>query len=228
LEPIRSCDIYLIIPVYNEAAVLRQTLGDVLRLGYNVVVVDDGSSDVSAEIAAGLPVHLLRHSMNLGQGAALVTGIKYALLQNAKMLVTFDADGQHAASDVVALVESLTRSRCDIVLGSRFLQPGNRVPWSRRVLLRAAIVYTRLTTGMRLTDVHNGLRAMTAETARRIRIKQNRMAHASELLSEIAHLRLKYEEIPVNVRYTSYSLEKGQTGFSAFNIMLDLMEARLK
>jgi polyprenyl-phospho-N-acetylgalactosaminyl synthase len=225
---IQPQDIFVIIRVYNEASVLQATLNGVLPFGYSIVVVDDGSQDGSADLARALPVHVLSHVINLGAGAALSTGIQYALRCGARLLVSFDADGQHLPQDIVRLLEPLQKDEADIVLGSRFLSTSEGIPRTRQLLLRAAVLYTSLTTGLRFTDAHNGLRAMSAATAAKINLTQNRMAYASEIYSEIRRLRLRYVEVPVSVRYTEYSRGKGQRNVGAVDIVLDLLEGRLK
>jgi len=224
----RATHVFVIIPFYNETRVLPETLASVLALGYHVVAVDDGSTDDSYRIAAELPVHLLRHAVNLGQGAALATGIEYALGQGADFIVTFDADGQHDASDIASLLAPLLQDTADVVLGSRFMNTASTMPPSRRLLLKLAMLYTRMTTGVWFSDVHNGLRAFTARAARMITIRQNRMAHASEILSEIIRLRLRYVFVPVRVVYTDYSQRKGQRTLDAISILMDLFEGKLQ
>jgi len=142
--------------------------------------------------------------------------------------VTFDADGQHRAADIAVLIDALARQGADFALGSRFLGTGrNLIPPSRRFLLRAATWFTRLTSRLEVTDVHNGLRAMTRRGARAIKLRQNRMAHASELLDQIAVSGLSYVELPVSVEYSRYSLAKGQKSSDALRILLDLFVGRL-
>jgi glycosyltransferase involved in cell wall biosynthesis len=197
------------------------------RGGYQVVVVDDGSSDRTRQIAAQLATAVVCHPINLGQGAALKTGIDYALSQGADFIVTFDADGQHRVSDIGALLEALDREGADFALGSRFLGRPQGMPALRRLLLRAATLFTTATTGLRLTDTHNGLRALTRRGAAALRLRQNRMAHASEILAEIARSGLRYVEVPVTIDYTAYSLEKGQRAGDFVTILLDLFAQKL-
>ncbi len=218
--------VWVVIAAYNEAQVIARVVGEVARRGYRVVVVDDGSSDDTAERAATASM-VVRHPINLGQGAALQTGIDYALRQGAEFIVTFDADGQHRSADIEHLVSALRDARADFALGSRFLGRTVALPAARRLLLRAATVFTQLTTGLRLTDTHNGLRAMTRRGAGRIRLRQNRMAHASEILAQIAASGLPYVEVPVQIDYTAYSLAKGQRLGDALGILLDLFARRL-
>jgi len=191
------------------------------------VVVDDGSRDATAEAAARAGADVLRHPLNLGQGAALQTGIEYALLRGAERIVTFDADGQHRPQDVAVLLNALSAENADFVLGSRFLGSAVAMPPLRRLILRAATWFTRLTTGLNVTDAHNGLRAMSRRGASAIRLRQNRMAHASEILHQIAASGLKYVEAPVTIEYSRYSLAKGQRASEFVVILLDLFARRL-
>jgi glycosyltransferase involved in cell wall biosynthesis len=218
--------IWVVIAAYNEAKVIARVVGEVARRGYHVVVVDDGSADDTADRAA-VAAAVVRHPVNLGQGAALQTGIDYALHQGADAIVTFDADGQHRATDIERLVAALREAPADFALGSRFLGDAIALSTARRLLLRAATVFTQLTTGLRLTDTHNGLRAMTRHGAEKIRLRQNRMAHASEILAQIAASGLAYVEVPVRIEYTAYSVAKGQRLGDALTILLDLFARRL-
>jgi len=225
-QPTRG--VWIVIPAFNEATTLQGVIAGVQACGM-VVVVDDASGDATARIAAEAGVAVLRHPINLGQGAALQTGIDYALARGADVIVTFDADGQHRPGDVLRLVEALQRSHADFALGSRFLGNSQEtVPPMRRLLLRAATIFTRMTTGLAVSDAHNGLRAMTARGARSIRLYQNRMAHASEILDQIAVSGLSYVEVPVTIDYTRYSLAKGQRASDALVILLDLFARRLQ
>jgi glycosyltransferase involved in cell wall biosynthesis len=217
----------VICAAYNEATTIGRVVGELSRAGHQIVVVDDGSGDETRYIAAAAGAHVVAHPINLGQGAALQTGIDYALSQGADFLVTFDADGQHRISDIPRLLDALRRERADFALGSRFLGQTYNLPMLRRWLLQAATVFTRLTTGLRLTDSHNGLRALTRKGAGAIHLRQNRMAHASEILVEIAHSGLRYVEVPVTIEYTAYSLAKGQRIGDSVTILLDLFAREL-
>lgn len=214
---------WVVIPAYNEGPVLADVLARVLRVCPNVVVVDDGSSDHTLRIAAGLPVHLLRHLVNLGQGAALQTGISYALGRGARCVVTFDADGQMDEAEIARLCRPVVQGQVDVALGTRFGAQPARIPPLRRLVLRLAVLFTRLTTGLSVSDTHNGFRALSRAAGQRIRLRQNRMAHASEFLHAVARHRLRYAEVPVSIRYTDYSLAKGQSLLNSFNILWELL-----
>jgi glycosyltransferase involved in cell wall biosynthesis len=208
-----------VIAAYNEAAVIEAVVASVVREGWRVVVVDDGSRDATAACARTGGATVLRHSINLGQGAALQTGIDYALRRGAHHIVTFDADGQHDPADIPAIVDAL--STHDIALGSRFLGQVEGAGRQRMALLRVAVMMSNKLAGLRLSDAHCGLRGLRASAAQRLRIQQDRMAHASELLKKIQRSGLSYVEVPITVRYTAHSKAKGQTGFQAVRILFD-------
>jgi len=219
--------VWVVIAAYNEAQALGRVLAGLAAFPYQIVIVDDGSSDSTAEVAARGGAEVLRHPINLGQGAALQTGIDYALLRGAAHVVTFDADGQHRPEDIAGLLAALDARNADFALGSRFRGAAVDLPPLRRLILRAATWFTRVTTGLEVTDAHNGLRAMTRRGAARIRLRQNRMAHASEILDQIAASGLTYVEAPVTIRYSRYSLAKGQRASEFVVILLDLFARRL-
>jgi glycosyltransferase involved in cell wall biosynthesis len=220
--------VWVVIAAFNEETALAAVIAGLKGNDYRILVVDDGSTDATAQIAAAAGAAVVRHPINLGQGAALQTGIDFALASGAEFVVTFDADGQHHPEDVARLLDALVTSRADFALGSRFLGAGrDLIPPSRRLLLQAATWFTRLTSGLEVSDVHNGLRAMTRRGAGAIKLRQNRMAHASELLDQIASSGLRYVELPVSIEYSRYSLAKGQKSSDALLILLDLFVGRL-
>lgn len=219
--------LYVVAAAYNEEAVIAETVKEVTAYFPNVIVVDDGSRDGTAGRAREAGATVLRHPINLGQGAALQTGITYAIQQNARYIATFDADGQHDPRDLPQMLDALQSQDVDIALGSRFLGQATGMPRRRRLFLRTALLFSNLTTGVKLTDTHNGLRLMTRETAQRIRITQNGMAHASEFIEQIRRLELRHVEVPVNIRYTPYSLAKGQNMSNALRVLTDLVSSKV-
>ena len=218
----------VVIAAYNEAEMIHGVVAEARAVFPWVVVVDDSSDDETARLALSAGATVLRHPVNLGQGAALQTGITYAMSMGASFVVTYDADGQHDPADARRMLQELVTSSRQVALGSRFLGSTAAMPFTRRLLLKAATLFTRLTTGLRLTDAHNGLRVLRSDAALAIELKQNRMAHASEILDEIASKELTYLEVPVHIKYTAYSLAKGQSSLGAVNILVDLLLARLR
>ncbi|MFI5309583.1 MAG: glycosyltransferase family 2 protein [Polyangiales bacterium] len=219
--------LYVVIAAYNEAAAIGNVVAELRPACPNVVVVDDGSRDDTFKQAQRAGAVVLRHLLNRGQGAALQTGITYALEHGAEVIVTFDADGQHRPEDIAALVQPIAAGEVEICLGSRFLEHAEAVPIGRRLLLMGAIVFTRLTSGLKLSDAHNGLRAFSRRAALCFDIQLDRMAHASELIDQVRSSGLPYREVPVHIRYTDYSLAKGQRSSAALRVAVDYLIGRL-
>lgn len=217
-------DVWLVVPLFNEEQVIGEVVSAARATFPHIVCVDDGSKDASARAAAEAGAVVVRHPVNLGQGAALQTGFEYALgVPSMRWVVTFDADGQHQVSDVVEMVEKARAEDLDVVFGSRFLDDRTEAGFLKGLVLKAAVGYTNLTTGTRLTDAHNGLRVMSRDVVGRLEITQNRMAHASELVAQIGDLDIRYAESPVHILYTDYSRAKGQSLWNAVNILADLI-----
>ena len=215
---------YVVIAAFDEEATIGGVLSELLAAGFPyVVVVDDGSSDRTRARARAGGAITLRHVINRGQGAALQTGIAYAVAAGADVIVTFDADGQHCADDVPYLVEPIASGRAAIALGSRFAGRSIGMPRGRRWLLHLGRWFTFLSSGVLLSDAHNGLRAFSREAAQGFEIRLDRMAHASELIDQVRRTGLAWVEVPVRVRYTAYSRAKGQRSWGAFRIALDYL-----
>jgi polyprenyl-phospho-N-acetylgalactosaminyl synthase len=220
---------FVVVPAYNEASVIGPTVRPLIDAGFSVVVVDDGSSDGTWEEIQQLPVYGLRHPINLGQGAALQTGMAFALKQGADFVIHFDADGQHRPVDIQVVLQPLLDGEVDVALGSRFLSASSAavVPFRRRLFLRGATYVNFLLTGVLLSDAHNGLRALTRDAAQRIQFRENGYAHASEILHQIRSHRLAYTERPTTVLYSEYSVAKGQSLWNGFNIVFELIMTKL-
>lgn len=215
---------WVVIPLYNEAAVIPQVIAGLSAHFSHVVCVDDGSTDGSAAIAEEAGARVLRHPVNLGQGAALQTGIEYARDQpGARFVITFDADGQHRVIDALAMLEFAVDNDVAIVFGSRFLDERTKIGWAKRAVLKTAAWVTTRTTGLRLTDAHNGLRVIRTDAARHINMQQDRMAHATEIVLQLGRTGLPWREYPVEVLYTDYSKAKGQSLLNSVNILIDLI-----
>jgi glycosyltransferase involved in cell wall biosynthesis len=210
---------WVVVPAYNEEVTISGVIGELVTANWNVVVVDDGSRDATAAAARMPGVVVLQHAINRGQGAALQTGIDFALARGATRVVTFDADGQHDARDLPALVEAL--DDVEIALGSRFLGTIVGATRRRRALLRIATAVSNRLSRLPLTDAHCGLRAFRAEAAPSLRITQDRMAHASQFLARLRASGLRWAEVPVTVRYTPRTVQKGQHGLQAVRILFD-------
>jgi glycosyltransferase involved in cell wall biosynthesis len=221
--------VFVVVPVYNESAIIDAVMGELLKHPYQVIAVDDGSEDDTFEKLSKYPVILIHHPLNLGQGAALQTGMEMARLLDAEIVVHFDADGQHSTSDIRKIIQPLIDGNCHIVFGSRFLHASGRreIPFLRAVLLRMARLVDWLFTGILLSDAHNGFRAMDRTALERIQVHENRMAHATEIVMQARKFRLKYKEVPVTISYTPYSRKKGQSPLNAIHIFFNLIFKKL-
>lgn len=223
MKPLDTTKIWVVIPAYAEEQVIAETIRNVLVHVPNIVVVDDCSPDKTSEKAFIAGAHVLRHPLNLGQGAALQTGIEYAFKNGCEYVVTFDADGQHTAEEILPMLHALNENGAMVALGSRFLGKTLHMSWQRRWILKTSLLFTRITTGgLELTDVHNGFRIMTREFCSMFKFTQNRMAHASEILYYIAKTQTPFIEFPVTISYTEYSVHKGQKSSNALRILLEL------
>lgn len=219
--------IFAVIAAYNEERTISQVLQDIEKYVDWIVVVDDGSSDNTSQQAKGKKVILLKHPFNLGQGAALQTGFEYAKRKMADIVITYDADGQFLAKDIPQLIEPIMQNEADIVLGSRFLGKTVNMPYSRLLTLKMGIIFTFIFSNLKLTDVYNGLRALNQIALQKITITQNRLAHASEILDKIKTNNLRFREIPVTVKYTQYSKQKGEKNLNAVKVFVDLVSRKL-
>ncbi|SFQ44561.1 Glycosyl transferase family 2 [Amycolatopsis arida] len=215
-------DTWLIVPVYNEGPVVGDVIREVRKVFPNVVCVDDGSADNSAEEVRRAGAHLVRHPVNLGQGAALQTGIEYARSRpGAQYFVTYDADGQHQVADVERMVERLRTEPLDIVVGTRFHGDTSHIPWLKRLVLKTVVALSPRLRKLELTDAHNGLRAFNLRVAREMAITLNGMGHASQIVELIATHGWRVAEEPVTILYTEYSMAKGQSLINGVNIVFD-------
>lgn len=222
-------DVVFIIPAYNEGLAVKDTI-DQIPEDFRVVCVNDGSRDDTLRYLQDTCAEIVSHSVNLGQGAALQTGIDYALMdEKAKYFVTFDADGQHRIEDVRLMLEHIKKQKLDIVLGSRFLGNTVNMPRIKKIILKIAVKFSNLSagSGMNLTDTHNGLRVMNRKAAEQMQLKMPDFAHASEIIDRIVEKDLSYAEVPVTIVYTDHSLAKGQSMINSINIVFDVLLSKV-
>lgn len=212
--------VFVVVPSYNEEKKIGRVVRGLFEHGFNsVVVVDDGSTDNTFLEAQKNGAIVLKHSINRGQGAGLQTGNEFALSQGADYIVHFDGDGQFNPQDIITALKLLKEKQVEVVLGSRFLDNRSRLPWFKKyILLPIARLINFLLTGVRLSDAHNGFRIFTANSARKIIITQDKMAHNTEIIAQIKKQGLKFVECPVEVVYNEY----GQRAGAGFKILWDL------
>jgi glycosyltransferase involved in cell wall biosynthesis len=218
-------DVAVVIPAFNEGSRISETVHDLSGIFKNVIVVDDGSSDNTFSEASQTYARVLKHPINLGQGAALQTGITKALEnKDIQFILTFDADGQHSVDSAVAMIHEIKTSKVEIILGSRFLEKNAiGMPSKKKIILRLGIAFTRIDSGLKVTDTHNGLRVMNRKFASSLQIKHAGMAHASEILNHIKDVGATWKEFPAQIYYTEYSMRKGQSVLNAVNILTEML-----
>ena len=220
----------IIIPAYNEEKVIRKVLESLKAKypDYAIIVVDDGSNDNTyKEVSKVKDIFLLRHIINLGQGAALQTGIEMAKMLNVTYIVTFDADGQHDLNDIEVFLREIKEKDYDIILGSRFLNLETKIPLIKKIVLKAGVIFTRFVNGVKVTDTHNGFRVINLKKVPDFELRQNRMGHATEIYDIIKKKKLKYKEMSCSIYYTEYSRQKGQRISNIINILFDYFFQRL-
>ncbi len=214
-----------VIPAYNEVTRIAATIAEVRPYVSDVLVVDDGSLDGTAEIVRSAGAQVLTHIMNRGQGAALKTGTEAALRWGAEYIVHVDADGQHDPVFLPAVLRPLLSREVDVVFGSRFLGiTADGMPTLRRTVLRIGRLFNAYALGIprSVTDPQNGLRAFSADAARRLSFSHDGMAHASEILRNVTRSPLRWQEVPIRVRYSEETLRKGVKTRDALHIVWHL------
>ena len=216
--------VFIIIPAYNEDKKIGKVITEIKKSYKNIVVVDDGSKDNTYKIAQTKKVHVLRHVVNRGQGAALKTGIDYALKQGAEIMITFDADGQFLVKDIKKLIKPL--NKYDIVLGSRFLGKAINIRPLKKLVLKLGVLVVYILYGIKITDSQGGLRALSKNAAQKINLASDGMEHAGEFFSEIMKHKLKYTEVPITVIYDEYSLKKGQKWTKSLELGIKMLIKR--
>ncbi len=223
-------DIAIVVPVFNEKKVIKDFLHSLKkeRPKDTIIIVNDCSTDNSGEILEQIDgIYLLTHEINMGQGAALQTGIEFARKLGLRYAVTIDSDGQHNPKDIKLFEETMKKGKYDIVLGSRFLGNAQNISFIKKIVLKMAIIFTWIISGIKLTDTHNGFR-MIKISNKKFNITQNRMAHASEVIDVIKNNNLKYKEIPCAILYNEYTKQKGQKLLNSLNIILEILFKRLR
>ena len=216
--------VVVLVPLYNEATVITGVITDLYEHFGTVVCIDDGSTDNSAAVARAAGARVISHPFNLGQGAALQTGVVWARSRpETTYVITFDGDGQHRVDDVVGMLALAREKNLAIVFGSRFLDRRTKPGFAKKTVLKVAVLITRMVTGLKLTDAHNGLRVIRRDALEDVNLIQDRMSHATEIVQQLATSKKRWREYPVEVLYTEYSKKKGQSLLNSINILFDLI-----
>lgn len=216
--------IIVVIPAYNEEKTIVEVINKVRPLVDEIVIVDDGSSDQTVQLAEQQGVTVLRHLINRGQGAALQTGNQYALKKGGEIIVHFDADGQFLAEEIKDIVQPLEQGEAEVVFGSRFLEKKSKIPWfKKQIIIPLAHLANKLIIGFSLTDPQSGFRALSRKATEMIQIENDGMAHCSEILYKVFKNNFKIKEVPITVIYHDF----GQRFGGGIKIIKDLFLAKL-
>lgn len=220
------------IPAYNEEKVVGSVIRSIINSSKNIIktdilVVDDGSTDSTFKEAEKQGVLTIKHILNRGLGGSLKTIISYAKYKDYDILVTFDADGQHNPSDILKLIEPIIKGEKDVVIGSRW-RLSNNAPLSRVIINKLANLITFLLFSFWTSDSQSGLRALNKKAIRQINLQSDGMEVSSEFFREIYINKLRFQEVPITVRYTSYSQAKGQKLSNAPNVFFHLFMRLLR
>jgi glycosyltransferase involved in cell wall biosynthesis len=224
--------VFIVMAALNEETNVGKVVAGLQASGYkNIVVIDDGSADATSKVAEEAGALVLRHVINRGQGAALRTGIDYALAEGADYIVTFDSDGQHRVEDLQAMLDPVLSGEVDVTLGSRFLKPTD-MPLSRKILLKGSLIVQNVFYGIKMTDVHNGFRVLSRKAAQQLDFKPSSppgMEHSSEIVDIIHKKKIKFKEVPVVIKYSKEIMQHGKSSFAgAFRILFKMIVRKMK
>lgn len=217
--------VIVVIPAYNE----EKTVGDIVRQCFSMshaLVVDDGSTDNTVEVAKDAGAIVVSHPINRGLGAALSTGITGALRLGADIIITLDADGQHDPADTSQIIKPIIEDGADVVIGSRFLNKKAKIPWHRCLANLCGNFFTWILFGIWVSDSQSGFRAFSADAVQKMELRTSTMEVSSEIIRETVRLKIKMAEVPIAVKYTAYSLSKGQGFFRGLETLWKLIVLR--
>ena len=213
-----------VIPAYNEEKTIAKVVEETCRYVNQVVVVDDGSTDGTPEVARSAGAMILRHSHNAGYGASLATGFKYVKNNGAGILVVLDADGQHDPGQIPQLIAPIIEGKADVVIGSRFMddEQKSQMPAYRRFGIGVVNKAWRFASSDSMTDTQCGFRAYSRRAIDGIDIKESGMSASLEVLDQASDHNLKVVEVPVSVRYggDTSTMEPGKHGMELINYVM--------
>jgi len=213
----------IVIPAYNEAGSIENVLKNLPKKIHGIdqiisIVVDDGSTDKTFEIAKSLATYLVHHVINLGVGAATTSGLEAAKKLKCDIVVTIDADGQHNPKDIKKIIQPILTNKADFVIGTR-MKNSKGMPilkiignWMMNIL--TLIIFRKWS-----TDSQSGMKALSKRALQKIELHSIGYEVCSELVGEITRNKLTFTEIPIEVIYTDHSRSKGQDWLNAVNIL---------
>lgn len=222
--------IFVVVPAYNEEKTIAKVISDLMNMGFEIVVVDDGSCDdtysiVSSIIKERKKGFLCKHLLNRGLGAALRTGIEASLMEDPDVIVTFDADGQHDPLDILKVSKPIIDNEADVAVGKRNF---NEMPSSKKIGNQIMNLITLIFYGIQVNDSQSGLRAFNRKAAETIVINARDYGVSSEIIGEVKRHNLRLNEVPIKTIYTDYSMTKGTNTSEGLKILAKLIMNILK
>lgn len=203
--------VYVVIPALNEAKRIGRVIDSLQTCGFqHIIVVNDGSSDLTATISESKGTHVISHITNLGPGASTMTGITLALKLGAQYVATIDADHQSDPRDLLTLMTGIYDNEVDLLIGSRFLQQ-NAIPRRRVFYNLVGNIISYVKTGLLVSDSQSGLKVMSRAFAKKLSIDQNGFEFCIDIIKKARLEGAIVAEMPVGVTYTKETLAKGQS-----------------
>jgi len=188
-------------PAYNEEKNIAGILLKLKKISQDIIVCDDGSSDLTAKIAEELGAIVIQHKKNFGYGAGIRSIFLKAIEIKADVLVTFDADGQHRIEDINSVLEPIINDEADLVIGSRFLTDNNEIPKYRKFGIKTITSITNSSLGKKLSDSQSGFRAYNKKVLENIVPSESGMGVSTEILIKASKMNLRITEVPIVVSY---------------------------
>lgn len=189
------------IPAYNEEKNIASIILKLKKISDIIIVCDDGSSDLTAEIADKLGAVVIKHEKNQGYGSAIKSIFLHATQMDVDALITFDADGQHRIQDIAKIIEPIKNEQADIVIGSRFLEKNEDVPKYRKIGIKAITELTNITSGTKISDSQSGFRGYNKKILQQISPTENGMGISTEILIKAQKMNFKIIEVPIKILY---------------------------
>jgi glycosyltransferase involved in cell wall biosynthesis len=199
--PVTIKKIFAIIPTYNEELAIGSVVIRAIQFVDKVIVVDDGSRDMTNIIADHAGAEVIRLSKNHGKSYAVMRGFDRARQLNADIVVMLDGDGQHHPEEIPSIIAPILKDEADVVIGSRFLDNGNIIPSYRRIGQKTLDTFTRFASSYKPTDSQSGFRALNSKALNNFTIEPSGYDIESNMISYLSDKGFRIVEVPINVNY---------------------------
>ena len=218
---------FMVIPAYNEETRVQAVIEEIAKLGYRMIIVNDGSEDrtleklIESQNRYPENIFILNHIINQGMGAAIRTGLEAVKRHNPKYIVNMDADGQHAIEDIDKVCEPLIKGEADAVIGVR---PFKDMPFSKSFANNIMNFLTRIFYRVNVSDSQTGFRGFTIDTLNKVDIRERGYIIASEFLRQFKENNIKLKEVTITTIYTPETQAKGTNAIVGLKIMFRMLK----